>query len=315
MIERVGFIGLGRMGTAMAANLSAAGFPLTVHNRSPAPMAAFAAAHGTPTAADPAALAEASDVVITMLADDEALRDVMSGPRGVIAGLRPGALVIDMGTVGRQVILDLAGPVADRGAELIDAPVSGVPKVASEGRLVIMVGADEALLERARPVLEAMSERIIRVGPRGAGAAMKVAINAAIHGLNQAVSEALVLAERAGIERTTAYEVFVSGALSGPFIINRRQVFERPGEGPQPFLLHLAVKDLRLALELANEVDAPLEQAELNKDVLERAVAAGLGDLDESAVSEYLRREAATHDGGTTTQAGGIGILVPGPRP
>ena len=179
MSERIGFIGLGRMGTAMAANLARAGFPLTVHNRSPGPMAAFAAEHGTATAADPAALAEASDVVITMLADDEALRDVMAGPRGAIAGLRPGSLVIDMGTVGRQVILELAGPIAERGAELIDAPVSGVPKVAAEGRLVIMVGADDALLERARPVLDAMSERIIHVGPRGAGAAMKVAINAA----------------------------------------------------------------------------------------------------------------------------------------
>jgi 3-hydroxyisobutyrate dehydrogenase-like beta-hydroxyacid dehydrogenase len=308
MSERVGFIGLGRMGTAMAANLSRAGFALTAHNRTPATMASFAAEHGAATAPDPAALAEASDVVITMLADDEALRDVMSGPRGVIAGLRRGSLVIDMGTVGRQVILELADQVSARGADLIDAPVSGVPKVAAEGRLVIMVGADEALLERARPVLEAMSERIIHVGPRGAGAAMKVAINAAIHGLNQAVSEALVLAERSGIDRSTAYEIFVAGALSGPFVVNRRQVFEHPGEGPQPFALRLAVKDLRLALELAAEVEAPLEQAELNKDVLERAVRAGLGDLDESAVAEYLRREAKT-------QAGGITILVPSRRP
>jgi 3-hydroxyisobutyrate dehydrogenase-like beta-hydroxyacid dehydrogenase len=305
--DRIGFIGLGRMGTPMAANIARAGFALTVHNRSPEAMAAFAAAHGADSAADPASLAAASDVVITMLADDDALRDVMRGPAGVLAGLRPGSLVIDMGTVGRQVVLELADEVAAHGSALIDAPVSGVPKVAAEGLLVILAGASDALLERARPVLEAMSERIIHVGPLGAGSAMKVAINAAIHGLNQAVSEALVLAERAGIERTTAYEVFVAGALSGPFVVNRREVFEHPGEGPQPFRLRLAAKDLRLALELAAEVEAPLEQAALNRDVLERAVAAGFGDLDESAVAEYLRR-------GDAPEAGSISLLVPSPR-
>jgi 3-hydroxyisobutyrate dehydrogenase-like beta-hydroxyacid dehydrogenase len=307
MSERVGFIGLGRMGRPMAAKIAEAGFPLVVHNRTPAPAVAFAAEHGVAVADDLASLAGASDVVITMLADDVALREVMSGPRGLLAGVRPGALVIDMGTVGRREIVELGRAVAERGATLVDAPVSGVPKVAAEGRLVIMVGADDVILERARPVLAAMSERIIHVGPPGAGAAMKVAINAAIHGLNQAVSEALVLAERSGIDRSTAYETFVAGALSGPFVINRRHAFEHPGEGPQPFALRLAVKDLRLALELASEVDAPLEQAELNKRVLERAVAAGLGDLDESAVAEYLRREAAA-------DRGGISILVPGPR-
>ena len=308
MSERVGFIGLGRMGAPMAANLARAGFALTIHNRTVDTMTAFAAEHGATTARDPAALAAASDVVITMLADDEALRDVMLGPAGVLAGLRPGSLVIDMGTVGRQVILELAREVAARGSDLIDAPVSGVPKVAAEGRLVVMVGAEGPALERARPILDAMSERVIALGPVGTGAAMKVAINAAIHGLNQAVSEALVLAERAGIERTTAYEVFVAGALSGPFVINRRQVFENPGVGPQPFALRLAVKDLRLAMELADEVGAPLEQAALNRDVLERAVAAGLGELDESAVAVYLR-DADFRD------AGRISLLVPSPRP
>jgi 3-hydroxyisobutyrate dehydrogenase-like beta-hydroxyacid dehydrogenase len=307
MSERVGFIGLGRMGTPMAANIARAGFSLTVHNRTSGPMVAFAAEHGVGTAPDPASLAAVSDVIVTMLADDDALREVMAGPTGLLAGLRPGTLVIDMGTVGRQVILELARDVGARGGDFIDAPVSGVPKVAAEGRLVIMVGAGEGQLARARPVLEAVSERIIHLGPVGAGAAMKLAINAAIHGLNQAVSEALVLAERAGIERTAAYEVFVAGALSGPFVVNRRAVFEHPGEGPQPFSLHLAAKDLRLALDLADEVGAPMEQAALNRDVLERAVAAGLGDLDESAVAVYLR-------GGGVPDAGSISVLVPGRR-
>jgi 3-hydroxyisobutyrate dehydrogenase/2-hydroxy-3-oxopropionate reductase len=217
----------------------------------------------------------------------------MRGQRGVLAGLRPGCLVIDMGTVGRRAILELGIEVAARGGQLVDAPVSGVPRVAAEGRLTIMVGGDAASVERARPILSLMSERIIEVGPLGAGAAMKVAINTAIHGLNQALSEALVLAERAGIERSVAYEVFASGAISGPFVLNRRTVFERPAEGPQPFSMRLAAKDVRLALELAGDVGVPLEQAALNLALLDRAIDAGLGDLDESAVAVHLRDRAA----------------------
>ncbi|CAN5736118.1 NAD(P)-dependent oxidoreductase [soil metagenome] len=285
MAERVGFIGLGRMGTPMAANLARAGIPLTVHNRTQATTEAFRAGHAVGVADEPAGLASAVDIVITMLADDAALREVMAGPRGILEGLRPGSLVIDMGTVGRRIILELGAAVTAAGSELMDAPVSGVPKVAAEGRRTIMAGGSPAALERARPVLEAMGERIVHVGPLGTGAAMKLAINTAIHGFNQAVSEALVLAERAGIERSTAYEVFVAGAISGPFVVNRRVVFERPGEGPQPFAMDLAAKDVRLAMELAGEVGAPLEQAALNLDVLQRASRAGLGQLDESAVA------------------------------
>lgn len=292
MTERVGFIGLGRMGAAMAANLAAGGISLTVYNRTASVAQAFAADHGVVAADDPAALAAASDIVITMLADDVALRDIMTGERGLLAGLPSGSLVIDMGTSGRAVILELAPKVAARGARLIDAPVSGVPKVASEGRLLIMAAGDEADVRRAEPVVAMFSERVIHVGEVGAGAAMKLSINSAIHGLNQALSEALVMAERAGIDRTTAYEVFASGALSGPFVINRRAVFEQPGVGPQPFSVELAAKDVRLAIDLAADVGASLEQAELNRTILQRAAAAGYADLDESAVAEFLRNAA-----------------------
>ena len=307
-LDRVGFVGLGRMGRAMAANLARASVPLTVHNRTAEVAEAFAREHDAPVAADPAGLAAGADIVITMLADDVALHDVMAGPRGVLEGLRPGSLVIDMGTVGRSAILELDVEVRDRGARLVDAPVSGVPKVAAEGRLTIMAGGAADDLERARPVLSTFAERIIHVGPVGAGAAMKLAINTAIHGLNQALSEALVLAERSGIERSTAYEVFVAGAISGPFVVNRRAVFERPGEGPQPFSIQLAAKDVRLALDLAHAVGAPLEQAELNLDVLRRAGAAGFDDLDESAVAEYLRgRAGAAAEAGEAAEAGQAG--------
>lgn len=289
MTERVGFIGLGRMGRPMAAKLAMRGVPLTVYNRTSAQAQAFVAEHHAVMATHPAALAEASDVIITMLANEMALRSVMLDPGGLLAGLREGTLVIDMGTVGRATILELAPVVAARGGRLIDAPVSGVPKVAAEGRLLIMAGGDARDISRAGPILSAFSERLIHVGPTGSGAAMKLAINTAIHGLNQALCEALVLAERSGIERATAYEVFASGAISGPFVMNRRSVFEHPGVGPQPFSIALAAKDVRLALELAADVGASLEQARLNGDILARASAAGYEDLDESAVAEFLR--------------------------
>jgi 3-hydroxyisobutyrate dehydrogenase-like beta-hydroxyacid dehydrogenase len=289
----------------MAANLARAGTPLAVYNRTARVAKEFAAEHAVVAAPDLVSLTSDVDVVITMLSDEVALAEVMHGPDGVLAALRPGTLIVDMGTVGRDAVLSLAQEVTRRGCRLIDAPVSGVPKVAAEARLLIMAGGEPDDIERARPILEVLSERIIHVGPMGAGAAMKLAINTAIHGLNQALSEALVLAERCGIDRHTAYEVFVNGAISGPFVVNRRAVFERPGEGPQPFSVQLAAKDIRLTLDLADAVGAPLEQARLNHAVLMRAAAVGFADQDESAVAEYLRRiaSAARSDGRTDAEA------------
>ena len=302
MNERIGFVGLGRMGGVMAARLAAAGHPMTVYNRTRAVADAFAEKHAASVASDPAGLAAASDIVITMLADDVALRQVVTGDgsvSGLLDGIADGSLIIDMGTVGRAVILELAPLVAERNGVLMDAPVSGLPPVAEAGQLLIMAAGEEREVRRAEPVFAAFSKRVIHVGPIGSGAAMKLSINTAIHGLNQAVSESLVLAERSGIEREVAYEVFAAGALSGPFVHGRRAVFEQPGEGPQPFSVTLAVKDVRLALDLGTDVGANLEQAALNREILHRAEQAGYGELDESAVAEYLRN--GPRSGGTPT--------------
>ncbi|MFD1498754.1 NAD(P)-dependent oxidoreductase, partial [Streptosporangium lutulentum] len=144
-------------------------------------------------------------------------------------------------------------------------------------------------VRRGREVLSSLGDPVLHLGESGRGSAMKLVVNTIVHSLNQAVSEALVLAERAGIERATAYSVFVNSAVSAPFVQYRREAFERPGEVPVAFRLELAAKDLRLALELADKVGADLPQARVNREVLGAAMAAGFGDEDESAVARYLR--------------------------
>ncbi len=152
-----------------------------------------------------------------------------------------------------------------------------------------MAGGDEAALERVRPALEALSKRVILVGALGSGATMKLAVNALIHGLGVALSEALVLAERAGIDRTTAYEVFASGAAAAPFVLYKRAAYERPDETPIAFSLDLVGKDLDLILDLAAEVGASMRQAETNRAEVREAIASGLGDRDLSALAALLR--------------------------
>jgi 3-hydroxyisobutyrate dehydrogenase/2-hydroxy-3-oxopropionate reductase len=194
-----------------------------------------------------------------------------------------------MSTIAPHTVRGLEPAVRARGAELLDAPVSGSVALVESGGLTIMVGGDPAILARARPVLEALSARIVHVGELGAGATMKLAVNALVHGLNVALSESLVLAERAGVDRATAYEVFASGAAGAPFVQYKRASYERPSETPVAFSLDLVAKDLDLILELADEVGAPMRQAATNRKEVRAAIEAGLGERDLSAIAEFLR--------------------------
>jgi 3-hydroxyisobutyrate dehydrogenase-like beta-hydroxyacid dehydrogenase len=288
------FLGLGLMGRPMAANLIKAGHDLAVWNRTAATAQAFAGEHGAAAAANPAAAAAGADVVITMLADDGALVDCYGRSDGILAGLRPGAVAVDMSTVSPATARHLRAQCVGRGAEYVDAPVSGSVAAAAAATLTIMAGGTAAAVEAVRPVLGAMGEPVIHVGAGGTGATMKLAVNSIVHGLNGAVSEALVLAERAGIARAAAYSVFLSSAVAAPFVHYRQAAFERPDEVPVAFRLALAAKDLRLALALGRVVGAELPQTVQNLAVLERAVAAGLGEHDESAVAALLRNSTMT---------------------
>jgi 3-hydroxyisobutyrate dehydrogenase-like beta-hydroxyacid dehydrogenase len=229
--------------------------------------------------------------VITMLADDRALLDAWTGVAGALTTVRPGTLAIDMATVSPDTIATLARLLGERDVALVDAPVSGSVPAATAATLMIMAAGEPAAVERARVVLSALGDRILALGPSGAGSSMKLAVNAIVHSLNQAVSEALVLAERAGIERARAYEVFADSAVAAPFVRYKRAAYERPGEVPVGFRLDLAAKDLRLALALAADVGADLPQTRANLAVLDDAVAAGYGADDESAVAQHLRAQ------------------------
>jgi 3-hydroxyisobutyrate dehydrogenase-like beta-hydroxyacid dehydrogenase len=274
------------MGGAMVGRLRRAGFDVVAWNRDRGKCHAVARTSGAEVAEGAAEAASAADVAITSLADDAAVEDVYAD---AVDGFHAGQVVLEMSTIAPETVRKVARSVQGRGATMLDAPVSGSVPVVERGELLIMVGGDPDALERARPVLEALSSTIIHVGKLGTGATMKLAVNALVHGLAVALSESLVLAERAGVERTIAYEVFASGAAAAPFVLYKRAAFERPDETPVAFSLELVATDRDLILALAERVGAPMPQADTNRDEVRSALAAGMGKRDMSALAGYLR--------------------------
>jgi 3-hydroxyisobutyrate dehydrogenase/2-hydroxy-3-oxopropionate reductase len=287
------------MGSAMAHAISAAGHELVVWNRTPAAAEALASALGGRTAGRPGDVAGSADVSISMLADGPAVDEVWGGPDGLVSGARPGTVLVDSSTVPPAVLRGHAAAIRSRGAGLLDAPVSGSVALAESGKLTLMVGGEAADLDVARPVLEAYGATIFHVGPLGSGAAMKLAVNTVIFGLNQALAEGLVLAERAGIARDRAYDVLAASAIGAPYVGYKRSAFLDPGGTPVAFSADLAAKDLRLIDELATSVGQEIPQAATNLAVLEAIISAGGGDQDFSTVASYLRDHRTAEEGAT----------------
>lgn len=289
---RVAVVGTGRMGGAMAGRLVAAGFPVTVYNRTQSRAEEVAVRTGAAVAETAREAAGGADVLVISLADDAAVRSTYLGPDGVLAGLRTGAVVADTSTVDPDTLRELAGRVSAAGAELLDTPVSGSVATVEAGQLLVMAGGDPDALERATPALEAFSRRIIAVGPLGAGATMKLVVNAMVHAVNGALAEALVLAERSGVARELAYEVIASSAVAAPFVLYKRQAYEHPHDAAVAFTLDLVAKDLDLAAALASRVGAPMPQLVANRAVVQAALEAGFADADLSALAQHLRQVA-----------------------
>ena len=288
-MTRVAVVGTGRMGGAMAARLRAGGVAVTVFNRTADRAAAVAERTGADVASTARDAAAAADVVIVSLADDAAVDATYGGPDGIVAGMREGAVVADTSTIDPRTAVRLGDLVRAAGGAHLDAPVSGSVPSVERGELAVLAGGEAADLERARPVLEHLASRIFHVGPAGAGATVKLAVNGIVHALNQGLSEALVLAESAGVARGTAYEVFAASAAGAPFVQYKRAAFDRPDETPAAFTLDLVGKDLDLILALAQRCGVTMVQAATNRDAVTAAVAAGFGDRDMSAMAEYLR--------------------------
>ncbi len=290
-VSSVSILGTGRMGGAMAGTLRRAGFEVRLWNRTAARAEDVAGPIGAEVAATAALAVDGTDVVLSSLSDDEAVLAAYLGPEGAVAGLREGQIVLEMSTIAPSTVHAIRPAIQARGVALLDAPVSGSVPVVEKGELTVMVGGDAAVVDRARPVLDALAAKIFHVGALGAGATVKLAVNALVHAIDVGLSEALVLAEKAGVDRSVAYEVFAGGAAAAPFVLYKRAAFERPDETPVAFSLDLMAKDLDLILELAQEVGARMDQAAQNRATVKEVLAAGFAGRDMSAIAAYLRQE------------------------
>lgn len=288
-MSEVAVIGTGRMGTAMAARLAGAGHQVVLFNRTRSRAEQVAGQAGGEVAGTAAEAARAAALVLVSLADDVAVKAVYRGSDGLAAGLRSDAVVLEMSTIAPRTVRAVEPLVTGAGAALLDAPVSGSVPVVRRGELTILAGGDAAALDRARPVLACLAARVLHLGGLGAGAIVKLAVNSVVHALNQAVAEALVLAERAGVDRATAYQAFAGSAAAAPYLYYKQEAFLHPESAPVAFALDLVAKDLGLIDDLASEVGARMDLTVASRALVSEALAAGLGDRDLSALAELLR--------------------------
>jgi 3-hydroxyisobutyrate dehydrogenase/2-hydroxy-3-oxopropionate reductase len=289
----VAFLGLGRMGAPMAARLAAAGHAVRTWNRTPRPEAVPPGAHPAST---PAAAMEGASVAITMLADGDALTTVMRGEHGLLAGAAAGSVLVDMSTIGPTAARAAAAEAAAAGMSFLDAPVSGSVAAAQAGTLTAMVGGEREALERAAPVLDAITQAQIHLGPTGTGAAMKVALNLMLAVFNESIAELLALAESAGIDRRNAYDVLAGGVLAAPYVAYKRATFEDPAGTPVAFSIALMRKDVELALGVAAEGGVEASVGEAAARLLDRALSAGMGERDVASVVELLAAPASERE-------------------
>ena len=286
-MERVGFVGLGTMGAAMARNIAMAGFPLTVWNRTPNRATALREV-GATAAKTPADVARGSDVVVTCVSDTPDVEAVLFGEGGVAQGARRGQLVIDCSTISPSATRDFATRLDELGVALVDAPVSGGSEGAKNGTLTIFVGGDATAVERAKPVLAAMGKTITHVGPIGAGQAVKAVNQVILAATYLGVAEGIVLAMKAGLDVDQVVGALGGGAAQSWVLANRagRMI---ANDYPLGFKVALHHKDLGIALELAEELGADLPVSALAASLETELIAAGHADDDMSALARSIR--------------------------
>jgi 3-hydroxyisobutyrate dehydrogenase len=284
---RIAILGLGTMGAGMAGNLLKAEFPLTVYNRTKAKAEALIA-RGARFASTPAEAAKGAAVIISMLADDAASREVWVGENGALDAVEEGVILIESSTVSPAWVAELAALAMQRGAELLDAPVTGSRMQAEAGQLSFLVGGRDTVLETATPVLKAMSKEVVHLGPVGSGAKMKL-INNFLCGVQVAsLAEGLAWIERSGLDEEKALSILKAGAPGSPLLgaISARMVSHNYTVN---FLLKLMAKDLLYAQTEAARCDVDLKTAEVARSLFEAAIAKGFGDEDMASVVEPLR--------------------------
>ncbi|MES2660032.1 MAG: NAD(P)-dependent oxidoreductase [Verrucomicrobiota bacterium] len=283
----IAFLGLGIMGSGMARQLLAKGFPLSVYNRNPDKSKPLGK-EGALVATTPAEAAAHAGIIISMLADDNASRSLWLGDNGALSKAAPGALCIECGTVTVDWIKELSAAAAQHGCELIDAPVTGSKAQALAGELNFLVGGTSEALEKARPVLSAMGRNIIHLGATGSGALVKL-INNFVCGVQIAsLAEALTMIERSGIDRASALEVMANGAPGSPLFKALSGRMTARDYVPH-FLLRLMAKDLGYALSEGEKLSINLTTASAALGLFQQGVASGQGEKDIAAVIEPFR--------------------------
>jgi 3-hydroxyisobutyrate dehydrogenase-like beta-hydroxyacid dehydrogenase len=294
--DRIGFVGLGIMGSRQAANLARAGYELTVFNRTRATAQAWVAEHGGSVADSPAAVGAASDVVISMVVDGDQVREVLLGEQGVAQGAAPGTLCVDMSTIAPAQTRAIGADLAQRGLRMLDAPVTGSAPRAQDGTLTIMAGGAAEDYARAEPLLRVMGELVLHVGALGQGEMVKV-INNSVAAANAAtVGEALIVGQRTGVDLDALVQVMAKGS-GGSTMLELKAAPMRDHDYTTLFKLEHMLKDVRLCLEEGQSADAPFAAAAHARDVLVAAMARGHADDDFAALIEALEAFADTRLG------------------
>jgi 3-hydroxyisobutyrate dehydrogenase len=285
---RIAFFGLGIMGSGMARRLLTNGFPLAVFNRN-AEKSKPLAAEGAHVATSPREAASRAEVIISMVADDNASRSLWLGDNGALAAAAPGTVCIECSTLTVGWVKELAAAVTARGCEFLDAPVTGSKTHAAAGELNFLVGGDSATLKKAHPILSAMSRAIVHLGPTGSGALLKL-INNFLCGVQVAsLAEAMAMIEHSGLDRAKALEVLTGGAPGSPLVKTVATRMTQPDYTPN-FLLRLMAKDLGYAVEEGGKVSVNLATAASALSIFKQAMASGHGDQDMSAIVEQFRK-------------------------
>ncbi len=287
-MANLGFVGLGVMGGRIAKRLLNSGHQLTGYNRTKS-KAQWLLDAGMQWGDTPRAVAQAADVLFTMVTNTEALRAVVAGPDGLLAGLGPGKLYVDMSTVSPAASRELASQVAARGARMVDSPVSGSVSTLEEGKLSLMVGGDRDAFERVKPILLAIGPKVTYVGGNGLAVSMKIATNLSLAVQMLAFSEGVLLAEKSGIPRETAVEVLLNSVIASPMVKYRGPfVLHMPEEAW--FDVNMMQKDMTLALEMGRRLDVPLPTTAATNEYLTAARGMGLAKQDFAVMFEVLAR-------------------------
>ncbi len=297
-VAELGFVGLGVMGSRVVKRLLDADLAVTGWNRTKE-KAQWLLDAGMNWANSPRAVAEQSDVVFTMVTNTKAVRAVTHGPDGIFAGLQPGAVYVDMSTTSPANTRAIAEKVAELGAQMLDAPVSGSVITLEQGKLSVMVGGDADVFARVKAILEVIGPKVFHVGPNGAAVTMKIATNLSLAVQMLAFSEGVLLAEKSGIPRETAVEVLLASVVASPMVAYRGPfVLEQPDEAW--FDVNMMQKDMNLALELGRELDVPLPTTAITNEFLTAARGMGLEDKDFAVLFDVLAQMSGVTAGAAT---------------